>query len=94
MTIKKYLEKLQTESNVKGFWWYDDFEPNPNILSQCEEFKNLQIDFVKDIRDEPIDSMIILKNLTRDSFKNKIRIYSIYLDKGDVFYNVSKDSLK
>lgn len=94
MTIKKYLEKIQTESNVKGFWWYDDFEPNPNILSQFEEFKNLQIDFIKDIRKEPIDSMIILKNLTRDSFKNKIRIYSIYLNKGDVFYNVSKDSLK
>lgn len=94
MTIKTYLKNLQTESNVKGLWYYDDFLPNPNILSQFEEFKNISVEFIKDIRKEHINSMIILKNLCNIDFKNKIRIYSIYFSDGNVYYNISKDSLK
>jgi len=94
MTIKTYLKNLQTESNVKGLWYYDDFQPNPNILSQFEEFKNINIEFIKDIRKEHINSMMIIKNLTKELFKSTIRLYSIYLDGNDVYYNISKDSLK
>lgn len=94
MTIKTYLKNLQTESNVKGLWFFDDFQPNPNILSQFEEFKNITIEFIKDIRKEHINSMMIIKNLTNELFNTKIRLYSIYLDGNDVYYNISKDSLK
>jgi L-rhamnose mutarotase len=93
MTIKNYLKNLKTESNVKGLW-YEDFSKDLDILSQFEEFKNVQIEFIKDIRKEPINSTIILKNLTRELFKTNIRLYSIWLDKQDVYFHISKNSLK
>lgn len=94
MTIKNYLQNLKTESNVKGLWYYDDFFKNLDILSQFEEFKNIEIEFIKDIRKEHINSTIILKNLTWELFKPKIRLYSIWLYENNVHYHISKDSLK
>lgn len=93
MTIKNYLKTLTSESDVKGLW-YEDFSKDLDILSQFEEFKNVQIEFIKDIRKEPINSTIILKNLTRELFKTNIRLYSIWLDKQDVHFHISKNSLK
>ena len=94
MTIKNYLQNLKTESNVKGLWYHDDFFKNLDILSQFEEFKNIEIEFIKDIRKEPINSTIILKNLTLELFKPKIRLYSIWLYENNVHYHISKSSLK
>jgi len=94
MTIKTYLKNLKTESNVKGLWYFDDFSQHPNILLQFDEFKNISVEFIKDIRKEHINSMVILKNLTNELFKSTIRLYSIWLDGNDVYFNISKNSLK
>lgn len=91
MTIKQLLQNMYMD--VKGLW-NEDFSNFPNVLKDIHEFQNIDVEFIKDIRKEPIDGMIILKNILPSNFKSKIRLYSIYLDGEDVYYNISKKSLK
>ncbi len=93
MKLKNYLQTQYNKFDVKGLW-IEDFKNSPNVLLNIDEFKNIEVEFVKDIHKEPIDGMIIIKNLPSSNLKSKIRLYSLRLEGEDVYYNISKNSLK
>lgn len=90
MTLKEYFTRMRTNN---GFWINDFKTMEPHVLQRYDEFKGKTIEFIHNINDEELNSTVILKNLKNSDFKDVVRIYSVYLDNGDIYFNISKDSL-